>query len=367
MRLFGKSETKTINISTDTVVRALSLTVVLLILLKVVGNISHQLTLIGVSFFLALALNPAVSWITRRLKSRSRVRATGFAYIIVMGILITFLALFVPPLVRQTTDYVRTLPETIDNIQSEDTPVGRFVRRYDLSEQLEQWSDDLRERTGDLKDPLLNTASRALGTLVSVITVLVLTFMMLVEGPVWVEWAMALQPTEKRKRRHELAMRMYKVVTGYVNGQVLIAAMAAFFAMIAILIGNAVFDASVNAVAMAGITFIFALIPLIGNVIGAAIVALMCLFQSVPFAIAIGVYYLIYQQIENITLQPYIQSRSNQLTPLIVFIAALLGAGLGGLLGALAAIPVAGCIRILVEDYIDRRLPDSKVVEEAKT
>ena len=167
-----------------------------------------------------------------------------------------------------------------------------------------------------------------------------------------------MQPDEK-KRVHlaDVVRRMYRVVTGFVNGQLLIALIAAFFAAIVLFILNTVFDASINPIAMAGIVFIFGLIPLIGNILAAAIVVLVCALSSFPLALAAGVYFLIYQQVENATLQPYIQSRNNQLTPLTVFIVALVGAGLAGLIGALAAIPIAGCAKIIIDEYIDVRFP----------
>lgn len=365
MRWFSRSE-KQITISTETIIKVIALTVSAVLILKFIGEVSHQLTLIGVSAFLALALNPAVTWLTIRLKSKSRVRATGVAYLMVLTILITFLALVVPPLVRQTAEFIGDVPRIVNDFQQQDTAVARFVRSYDIDEQLNTAASDFSGRFADFGRPVLNTASRVGGTIVSIITVLVLTFMMLIEGPLWYERVMSLQPKDRRAHRDKLAKRMYKVVTGYVNGQVLIAAIAAGFSLIALLIASTLTDSSVNAVALAGIVFLFGLIPLIGNVLAAAVVVLFALFESSTLALIMAVYFILYQQIENATLQPYIQSRSNQLTPLIVFIAAILGAGLGGLLGALAAIPVAGCIRILLEDWLNDRIPSAEIVEESK-
>ena len=66
------------------------------------------------------------------------------------------------------------------------------------------------------------------------------------------------------------------------------------------------------------------------------------------------IYFVIYFFIENHTFQPYIQSRLNELTALTVFVAAILGVGFGGLLGAIIAIPAASAIKVLVEDYFER-------------
>lgn len=350
---------KVIVISTSTIIKALALTILAMILLRVIGTIGHQLRLIGISLFLAMALNPAVSWITSRLKSKSRLRATGFAYIIVVTLLIGFFSLVIPPIVRQTTGFVRELPNTINNIKYQDSALSRTIVRYNLQDRVDQIRDDYAGRIKNLDLPIYDTAGRIGGTVVSIITVLVLTFMMLVEAPMWSKRILALESDEK-KRKHlsDVSRRMYRVVTGFVNGQVLIAGIAASVAAVVMFVLNSLFNASINPMALAGIVFIFGLIPLIGNIIAAALVVLVIMLSSVPMAIAMGLFFLVYQQIENATLQPYIQSRNNQLTPLSVFIVALLGAGLGGLLGALAAIPIAGCAKIFFDEYVNLRLPN---------
>lgn len=103
---------------------------------------------------------------------------------------------------------------------------------------------------------------------------------------------------------------------------------------------------------------------MIGNTLGAVIVVLVCALTSFPLAIAMAVFFLVYQQLENVTIQPYIQSRKNELTPLLVFIAALCGIGLGGLIGGFVAIPLAACIRLLAKDAYQHRL-DKLETEEA--
>lgn len=94
---------------------------------------------------------------------------------------------------------------------------------------------------------------------------------------------------------------------------------------------------------------------MIGNTLGAAIVVLVSALSSWPLALAMAIFFLIYQQVENVTIQPYIQSKKSELTPLMVFIAAICGIGFGGLIGGFVAIPLAACSRILVKDYYKHR------------
>ncbi len=106
------------------------------------------------------------------------------------------------------------------------------------------------------------------------------------------------------------------------------------------------------------------LIPMIGNMLAAVIVVIVSLFVSLPLALTMAVFFLVYQQIENATLQPYIQSKYNDLTPLTVFIAALIGISVGGFLGALVAIPIAGCVRILVLEYYGDKLKPAETKKD---
>ncbi|MDQ5972485.1 MAG: family transporter [Patescibacteria group bacterium] len=366
MKLFTKRSGVTINISTEAIVRTIFLVIAAFFVIVFIGRITHELTLFAISAFLALALNPAVSGLSRRLRIKSRIRATGLAYLVVLVLLTGFIAVVVPPLVRQTNDFIKTIPSTVQNLNDSSSAPGRLIDRYNLQDQVDKVSDDLKDRTGDVPGLVFNTAGRIGGIIISLITVVVLTFMMLVEGPLWFKRILAIMPKEKQADYKDLGGKMYKVVTGYVNGQVLIAAIASFFSFIAIMIASQITNASINAAALAGIVFLFGLIPLIGNTIAAVIVVILSLFVSTPLAIIMAIYFPIYQQIENATLQPHIQAKTNQLTPLLVFMAALIGAGFGGILGAFIAIPVAGCLRILVEHHFgDALVPTEESVKEA--
>jgi predicted PurR-regulated permease PerM len=190
---------------------------------------------------------------------------------------------------------------------------------------------------------------------VSIIVVLILTFMMLAEGPRWLDSFFALMPSGRRAHDREIARRMYRGVTGFVNGQVILAVIAGIFAFCALEIAGHLTNASVNALAMAGIVSVFALIPLFGNPISSTIVVLVSLSTSASLALIMLIYFVVYFFIESHTFQPFIQSKLNDLTPLTVFIAAILGIGFGGLLGAIIAIPAASAVKVLAEDQIHKR------------
>jgi predicted PurR-regulated permease PerM len=353
----------TVNITNRTILRTILWIVGTILAYRFVGRISHGLTLIFASFFLALALNPVVSWMSRQLNLKSRIRATALAYFMVIAIISLFLVLVIPPLVRQTRTFIGTVPATIENFQQQDSKLAQEVRKYKLDEKISQSAKEFASHYNNYGSTLLDTGRRIAEAVASILVVLVMTFMMLVEGPAWLERFWKVMPAKNHARHKKIAYKMYRGVTGFVNGQVILAVVAGIFAFMALEISSRIVDVQINTVALAGIVAVFGLIPLFGNPMAASIVILACLINSVSLGLIMLIYFIVYFFVENHTFQPYIQSRLNELTALTVFIAAVLGVGFGGLLGAIIAIPAATAVKILVEDYFDHRSNSTTVPE----
>lgn len=345
----------TVNITNRTIVRTFFLVLLFILLFKFVGRISHELTLVFTAFFLALAINPVVSWMSRRLHIDNRVRATAAAYLMVLSLLTIFFVLITPPLVRQTRTFINDVPKIVENFQTQDTRYARLARKYKLDQKLTTGAKDFANNYASFGSTILDTGKRVVEVVVSLLVVLIMAFMMLVEGPAWLDAFFNLMPAKRREHDIELARRMYKGVTGFVNGQVILAVIAGIFTFTALQIVGHITNSSVNALAMAGIVAVFALIPLFGNPISSTIVVLVSLSISASLALIMLVYFIVYFFIESHSLQPFIQSKLNDLTPLTVFVAAILGIGFAGFLGAIIAIPLASAIKVILEDQIEKR------------
>jgi predicted PurR-regulated permease PerM len=350
----------TVNITNRTIIKTILWAVFSILMYKFLGRVTHGLTLIFASFFLAMALNPVVSWMSRHLHIKSRVRATAAAYFMVIAFLVLFLALVIPPLVRQTRTFIADVPGIVTDFQNKDSAASRYVKKYKLNEKLSASAKDFASHYSNFGSTLLDTGKRVIEAIVSILVVLFMTFMMLVEGPRWIDAFFRIIPDNKRAHHKQIARRMYHGVTGFVNGQVILAVVAGIFAFTTLEIAGHITHASVNALALAGIVSVFGLIPLFGNPVASTIVVLVCLINSAALGLIMLIYFIVYFFIENHTFQPYIQSRLNNLTALTVFIAAILGIGFGGLLGAIIAIPAATAIKVLVEDQLQHRGIETK-------
>ncbi|HSX32799.1 MAG TPA: AI-2E family transporter [Candidatus Saccharimonadales bacterium] len=366
--MFGsrhKSDTN-FNISNQTVIRVLLLVLASILLFAALRRAQHALILIFTGFFLALALNGPVHWVAERIPGKrrgSRALATAVSFLVVILFLFGFLALIVPPLVKQTSTFIKAAPGLVEEVRDQNGSVGQFIARYHLQDQVNKFSHQLSDRLGNVGGTALDGVQKLGSSVFSVLTILVFTFMMLIEGPTWLEFMRRLVPEARRPRLDRLAGDMYKVVKGYVNGQVVLAFIAASLLLPALLILHVSYPA-----ALIVVVFICGLIPLIGHTIGAVIVTTVALFHSPWSAIFVLAYYILYQQIENYVIQPRIQANSTNMSPLLVFSSVIVGVSFGGLFGGLVAIPVAGCIRIAVLDYLQSRhiIPEA-VYQETTT
>jgi predicted PurR-regulated permease PerM len=213
------SRNVTVNVTNRTIIRTILWIVAAVLLYKFVGRVGHILTLIFAAFFLALALNPVVSWMSRHLGLKSRVRATAAAYLLVIAFLAVFFIAVIPPLVRQTRNFVSDVPHIVQTFQNQNSSAARAAKRSHLDQRLTQGAKSFASHYNNFGSTVFNTGKRIAEGLASVFAVLVMTFMMLVEGPRWLELIWGTMPERKRQRRQHMAHKMYRGVTGFVNGQ----------------------------------------------------------------------------------------------------------------------------------------------------
>lgn len=351
----GHGQTVNVNIRPWVVIRTVFLVIGSLMLVSAVGKMSTPITIILISLFLAIALNPPVSRLSKYMPKGSRGLSVAVAYLIVVGFLGTLLFTVVPPVSKQVGNFANQAPTLIEDIQNnKETGAGKFIEKYGLESEVDKIGDTVQEQLGDAGSFAFSSAQTALGALLNVITVLVLTFLMLVDGPIMVGRLFQKYKDEEVKLRHEeLLKKMYKVVTGYFNGQLLVSSINASLALVAMLFVGWIFGAPIPyPLVLTAVVWMCGLIPLIGAALGAAVVVLVSAFVSWKVALVLAIYFFIYQQIENATIQPKIQGKAVSMSPLIVLMVVMLGASLGGFFTAFVALPVAGCLQLLFNDFI---------------
>lgn len=334
-------------------------------------NARTALLILGLSLFLALALNGPVTWLASRLPDRSRKLGTAISFTAVVAVLGAIIFLVIPPIVQQTAKFIDTAPEMVRNISDQWEGIGALVEKYQIQPQVDQAVESMKEDASrwvsGFGKGFISGVGSAFSLFAAAFLVLVLTFLMLVEGPRWMKriWGL-FQDQDKMERTRNVVNRMHNVVSSYVGGQLTVSGIDGLAAGAMVFLLSLIFpEVPANlALPAIAICFTLSLIPLFGATIAGALMAVLLAFNSLPAGIIFAIYFFIYQQVENNVIVPRIQSRQIELSPLAVLVAVTIGLYTFGILGGIISIPIAGSLKVLLEDYLEHS--EKKRVESDK-
>jgi predicted PurR-regulated permease PerM len=319
-----------------------------LVLLLMVQKLTHIIGLLVVAGFFAIVLTPAVDFLCGRGMRRSL--STLVVFLVGLGLLAGMLAAFIQPIVREVNGFIDDFPQFVENAKSGRGWIGRLVTRFDIDSYIErnqaQWEQSLRNAGA----PALEVARSVASGVFAFVTILVLTFLMVLEGPKLTAATLNLVGDAQRERVRVVAADCAKAVTGYMAGNLAISVVAGLATFVFLTIAGVPFAG------VLGLWVAFAdLIPLVGATLGAIPTVAVAFLASPGKGVAALIFYVVYQQFENHVLQPTIMSRTVDLNPLAVLVSVLIGVELFGILGALLAIPAAGILQVVARNLYDER------------
>jgi predicted PurR-regulated permease PerM len=346
---------RVVDLRARTIFRFLAIAIAVAVTLEVVWIARHVIAWIVIALFLALALDPLVGLIQRRGRL-GRGLAIAVTYLLVILVILGVSATFVPKLADEVNGFVQASPNYVHDLTQGRGRLGFLERKYHVVEKVRaQVKQGGTTKVLGLSGAALSATKSVITIIAATVTIVFLTFFMLLEGGDWVERCYSLFPEESRPRWRRVGYDIYKTVGGYVTGNILISLIAGASITVVLLALGVPY-----AVALGLLVALLDLIPLAGATVAGVIVTTVAFLHTVPAGIIVLVFFIVYQQLENHFLQPVIYGRTVQLSPLTVLISVLVGAELAGIIGALAAIPVAGAIQVLVRDQLSaRRRPDA--------
>ncbi|MDF1603788.1 AI-2E family transporter [Nocardioides sp. YIM 152315] len=309
--------------------------------------IGSTLMLIVVSLFLAAGLDPAVRWFERRGLGRS------YAVLTVILAFLAALALFIVAIVPVIADQVRSLtdnvPQWLDQLQR-NRQVQRLDDEYDIITKIQDYVTN-GDFAGAIFGGAVGVGLAVLGALFNGFIVIVLTLYFLASLQTTTSAIYRLAPASRRDRVSRLGDRIVRSVGGYVSGAFIVAMCAGISSLVFLF----VVGLGEYAVALAFVVALLDVIPMIGATLGAVIVTAIAFAEDWRIGLACAIFYLVYQQVENYVIYPRVMSKSVDVPGAVTVIAALVGAALFGVVGALLAIPTAATVLMLVREVWVRR------------
>ena len=357
----------TVEINTRSMIKfwliLLGIALVILFLYKAMTG----LIIIGISIFFAIALKPFVNklnkFMTKHLSvNKSHKTASAvLAYIIIVAIVLVIFGIVGPVVVNETSKFVQQFPTTFNETVGGWDGINEFGRNIGIS----NLQEDITKAVSSLSDGIFGNLGNTIVTSISAISdlamkgalILILTLLFMLEGPSMSDalWRSLGADEEDNKQvgiAKGIVNKMAKVISTYVSRQALVALIDGAATMLFVFVLSLIFQFSPTlAVPMGLIAAVFYLIPMFGQIISAGLVSILLAFSS-PIAAGIFIItYLIYAQIENNVIAPKIQGDALKLPAVAILSAMIIGMYMFGLVGAIVAIPIAGCIRVLVDEF----------------
>lgn len=317
-----------------------------------IGNmlvtVATVITYVFASIFIALGLDPIVAFLEH--KGLKRPLAITAVVTTVVALVTVILVSFLPSLIAQSAHFIQNTPkilagfEKIPFVVSLDHHLGGVISgALSATGSFLADSGNWPSMLGGVVQVGLSIVNGVTGTII--VCILSLYFMASMNG--FKRFIQALVPASRRSRFVDISEQIAQAVGRYVIGQVSIATVNATLGFIFMLIVGVPY-----AGVLAAISFLLALIPLVGSLTAATIISLVALGQNPGLALIVAVYYLIYMQIEAYVISPRVMSKAVAVPGAVVVVAALAGGTLLGVLGALVAIPIAASIILIIRQIV---------------
>ena len=327
--------------------RATLTVVAVLALLAAAWSVRNILLLVLVATVLAVGLDPQVRWLQRRRVSRAW--AVTIIGLLGVGFLALFAWLVIPQAVRQAQELARDFPSYLDRLRTSTGTLGTIEAKYHLTERLQQASS----RLPDLAIGKIPSVTAGAGSvIVNTLTVVVLTIYFLLGLERGHAAGQRIVAGEHADRNSRILDESLERIGGYVSGNIFISIIAGTLAFLVLEILGVPFAAALGVwVAIAD------LIPGVGAMIGAVVCVIVALFSSVGDGIAVAVYFIVYQRVENYLILPRVMTKAIDLSAPAVIITLLIGSSLAGLAGALIALPIAAALKVIVRELWPKVAP----------
>lgn len=360
---------KTIEVDTKTFVRFWLVILGFGLAALFVWRAWEALVIIGISLFLTIAIRPLAQQINRLTKKDHAASSSIIAYIIVIGVLGIVVSMVGPVVIEQTTQFVQQLPTTFEHTLGGWDGINDFGQSLGIDNLQNEIMTALQNFSSGFVSNIGNALVMSVGTVAKVLTNLILTIVLTLffslEGPSIVDKGWNILEGRRKNSAvrawKRLAGRMVDVVSTYVSHQAMVALLDGLVVTVAVLLLSFTFGLPGGlALPMGLIAMVFYLIPMFGPIISCILITLVLLFSSPVAAAVFLVFYIIYAQVENNVIAPKIQGNALNLPATMVLVAIIIGMNVFGLLGAIIAIPIAGCIKVIVEELPNLREAESK-------
>lgn len=332
--------------------RAMVLALALVAVFQLGSWAFHQLTgllvNILIAFFLALAIEPAVSWMASR--GMRRGLATFIVFIGVMIVSAGFVTLLGSVLADQIIKLIEGFPEYLDSVINWiNTHFRTDLKRVDIQEGLLR-SDWLRNYVQNSATGVLDVSAQVIGGLFQLLTIALFSFYFAADGPRLRRTICSVLPPARQAE----VLRAWEIAVNKTGGYIYSRGLMALISGVAHFVLLQALDVPYAPVLAVWVGLVSQFIPTIGTYLAGALPMLIAFTVDPWYALWVLVFVVIYQQFENYVLQPKLTSKTVDIHPAVAFGSVIAGTALLGAVGALIAIPAIATLQAFLGAYVKR-------------
>ena len=326
-------------------VQFIAVAAALWVLAWVVGRAWVILLPVVLALIVCTVLWPPVRWL--RGKGVPPAAAVLLTLLVAVGVLSGVVAAVAPAIVEQSTELAQQATAGVVQVRDWLGGPPLDISEAQLDSAVAAITDRLNQSSAQIASGVFTGVSAATSALVTAFTAVVVTFFLLKDGPRFIPWLRRIVGKPAAPYVAEVLERVWSTLGGFIRTQALVSLVDA------VLIGAGLVILGIPlAYALAIITFIGGFVPFIGAFVAGGLAVLIALVSNGPVdaLIVLGII-LAVQQLEGNVLQPWLQSKSMKLHPVIVLLAVTLGGSTFGVIGAFLAVPVAAAAAVVIRYY----------------
>ena len=351
---------KSIQVDTKTFIRFWLVVAALALLALLVIRAKEGLIVVGAAIFLAVAVTPLKNKIDKIYGKKSHPGLSAGLAVGGLALIIGIIVATVGPVVlSETSKFVSQAPEQIQHSLSGLDFINDIGNKFGIENAQGQlvnfFKGAIQNVLGSIPQTLFSGVSAVANVVTAFALTVVLSILFMTQGPALLN-TLLQKFDAKHGKETALTKRILDkisgVVSGYVTGQLIVALIDGAVAGLTVFILSLIFGFSSGlAIPMGMLAFIFYLIPMFGPVITCVLVSLLMFFSSPWAGLAFMVFYILFEQIQGNVIAPRVQGGKMALPSLVILISITLGMYMFGLVGAIISIPIAGIIKVLVDEY----------------
>jgi predicted PurR-regulated permease PerM len=325
-----------------------------ILLIACVMKLAPLLMLLFLSLLIAVTLSPILNWIDKR----GAPRWVGVLIIVLglLGLVGIFFGVILPNIVSQVSAFVADWPRMRQELVSQ-IPENSMFHPY-ASKVLH--GQGLPGQSSML-DHFLTAGQAVAGGVFTLLVVLILSVYLVVDGPRTFQWMLAFFEVKKRKKLRDTANEVSQVIFAYVAGQLITSGLVVVFSLLVLKLTHV--PAALTLAVMAGI---FDILPVLGFFLSAIPAILLALTVSPTTAMIVFGFYVFYHALENYFIVPKIYGDRLRVSTLTVLLSLLAADLLGGILGAIAVLPIVASYPIIERIWLGPYLNDSTIEKHAE-